>query len=340
MIATPDEIEQELVRIQRQNSPTEARTTILNLVVFTTWDTKSLAEDALNRILGRRAARVIHITDGEQEQSDIAVSARCYLDQERRSVCFQEVLVSNGRDNVGRAPGSWSPLLIRDLPTYVFWLRPVVGELPLLNETLEHADKLIIDSEEILRGGEAPRQLYEALSAKLNTEETVLSDLAWQRTAELRRLSARTIDAEGMVDALYDIETVELRGGTRMFGMLYLAWLAARLRWRRTGGSLVDRDGYPVSVVFEPGTSLEDDIMLRFSFRSREPLAVHARPDGCADFEGTEHLSGCTAFEIPCTGDLLLGEIDRVHNEWLYMEAVETLVTHLSVLPDPDSSAS
>lgn len=336
MIAKPEQIEAELARIQRQSSPTEARTTILNLVVFSTEGTRQEVERALDSILGKRAARVIHITESDSEESDLHVSARCYLDQEQQSVCFQEVLVTNGADNLGQAPGSWSPLLIRDLPTYILWLRPISTQIHLLRQALEHGDKLLIDSETNLQSGETPKQLYEALSEQIHTQDIVLSDLTWRRSEELRRLTALAFDTEATSEALFSIDSVSMRGGTRMFDMLYLAWLAARLSWRKQDDALVDREGRSVSLELHRGASLQEGITIHFGFRNREEVVLYAMQNGCAELEGVDHFTECPVFTVPDTGDLLLDEIDRVHNEWLYMEAIETLVRKLSRIPDLD----
>ena len=126
MIVDVPAVEQELARIQRELTNSEVRTSLFNLVVFSPDAEKTMANEALNYLLGKRAARVIHIVnsgaDGKRAQeSRLDVSARCFIDAERKSVCFQEIVITNGSDGAGGAPGSWVPLLVRDIPTLILW---------------------------------------------------------------------------------------------------------------------------------------------------------------------------------------------------------------------------
>ncbi|MFO7780780.1 MAG: glucose-6-phosphate dehydrogenase assembly protein OpcA, partial [Spirochaetia bacterium] len=232
MTFDPEQIETELAEIQKRSSPTEARTVILNLLVVSDEESRPRAEQALGAVLGKRAARVIHIVDGQRGESDISLSARCYLDHERKSVCFQEVLIENGSDGVGAAPGSWTPLLIRDIPVYVLWLASFGPRPALLDHVQEQADKLIIDSEYAVAAGDTTGEIFGAVSGVMLPEGFRVSDLTWQRTLPLRRVTAHTFDPEEHARALFDLESVELSGAPPMFAALYLGWIASRLGWQ------------------------------------------------------------------------------------------------------------
>ena len=256
----PERVENELAEIQKQSSPTEARTVILNLLVISNEETRPWAERALGAVLGKRAARVIHIVETDADESDISLSARCYLDHEHKSVCFQEVLIENGSDNVGAAPGSWTPLLIRDIPVYVLWLTPFSGRQALLDHVQEQADKLIIDSEYAAAGGDSPGRIRGAATGIMLPEGFGVSDLTWQRMLPLRRVTAHVFDPPELESALFELEAVELEGGPPMYGALYLAWLANRLGWQPASqpGQTGDKgaaDGGAARGGTEPGTA-------------------------------------------------------------------------------------
>jgi glucose-6-phosphate dehydrogenase assembly protein OpcA len=228
----PERIEAELAEIQKKSSPTEARTVILNLLVISEEDSRNDAERALGAVLGKRAARVLHIVETESAESDISLSARCYLDYERKSVCFQEVLIESGADGVGDAPGSWTPLLIRDIPVYVLWLARFSGRRTLLDHVQEQADKLIIDSEYALSAGDSAEDVHKAITGVMRPEGFGVSDVTWNRMLPLRRATAHVFDQEDLARELFEIEALELSGTPPMFGALYLAWFATRLGWK------------------------------------------------------------------------------------------------------------
>jgi glucose-6-phosphate dehydrogenase assembly protein OpcA len=327
MIAAPQTIEQELAKVQRESSPTEARTLILNLVVFSSEGSRHRADQALSSIIGKRAARVIHITDSNQQESDISLSARCYLDRERRSVCVQEVLVTNGADGLGQAPGSWSPLLIRDLPTYVLWLRPIASDRELLGQAIENADKLIVDTDAAVAGGEAPDAVRSALEQAAHMQEVVVTDFAWRRTVRLRRLAAHAFDSEETAPYLSRLASVSVHGEPYMTGALLLAWVAARLGIE-PGGS---RDRDRLALGLEPGDGTPP-VSISFETTAGEHVRVSGQNDGCADLEGTPHITERPAFTIPSDGEILLTEIDRVQHERIYLEALSALPAVLQLV--------
>lgn len=348
MTFDPERIESELAEIQKRNSPTEARTVILNLLVVSDETTRARAEQALGAVLGTRAARVVHLVETARAESSISLSARCYLDAERKSVCFQEVLIENGADGVGDAPGSWTPLLIRDIPVYVLWLRQLGSRRALLDHVQEQADKLIIDSEYAAAAGDSPAAIHEAVTGVMVPEGFRVSDLTWQRALPLRRATAHVFDAPARARALAELEAVELRGAAPMYGALYLAWIASRLGWRpaaRDAGaadtsgaaaspgpddaaarSYVDPQGRRVRTVHLGAAGPEEGLTVTCRFFDREAIVLAAEPDGCVAVEGGDEAA-CEVFSVPADGDMLLDEIDAARNEALYVAAFDLICT-------------
>ena len=349
----PERVESELAEIQRKSSPTEARTVILNLLVVSEEDSRPRAERALGAVLGKRAARVIHIVDTDGEESDISLSARCYLDYERKSVCFQEVLIENGSDGVGAAPGSWTPLLIRDIPVYVLWLSRFSEREPLLDHVQEQADKLIIDSEHAITAGDTAADVHRAVSGVMLPEGFSVSDFTWQRTRPLRRATAHLFDQEELADALFDLASVETEGAPLMFSALYQAWIAGRLGWqlehaasagpnptpadsgKPTAGSegrtgtvrrYTDRQGRRVQTGCINVGELESGFSVTMSFFSHKPIVLTVREDGCVEVAGGgggEHVR--EIIRTPSDGEMLLSEIDAAGNENLYIDAFDLI---------------
>jgi glucose-6-phosphate dehydrogenase assembly protein OpcA len=331
MIFNPDQIERELERIQRQNSPTEARTAILNLVVFSRKEAAAQTERALGHVVGQRAARVIHVIPTDQAESDVSLSARCYLDRERKSVCVQEIVIENGGDGVGAAAGTWTPLLIRDLPVYAVWFDTISGQTERLQDLQEQCDTLIIDSEQSVAFGDAPADLVGTITGDLAARGVVVSDFVWQRLLPLRRITARYFDPVHRRGALERIRSVEIVSAPAVFGSLYVAWLAERLGWYVEADGVTDHAGSPVSVSVDRATEGGDPAAtaqrasVRFTFHDGSHAQIDGSADRCAHIRDSAGTEETVAYEIPQDGEIVISEIDAVRNESLYTEALETL---------------
>ncbi len=313
------QIEKELKRIQQQQSaPTEARATILNLLVFADTSDREEAERALGYVLGKRAARIVLVVNSETAESSIAVSGRCYLDPERRSVCLQEVIVENGRDGLGAAVNSWSPLLIRDLPVYAWWRLDIDPEDELLRSIQELSDKVVVDTEAAYEGDET---LARALSLH-DRFAMAISDFAWLRLQDLRLLVARAFDSEELLARLSNIEEVSLSGAPPAYARLLVGWLASRLGWRKTGEAAFLGPGGEIAVRFgsaSPDYALE----LSFGFREGNPVTLRAH-DGTVAVEGAVGAPYECVFSVPTPGELLLRNIDSAYSESLYLDAIRS----------------
>ncbi len=131
---------------------------------------------AVDYLLGKRPARIVHIQSGYDGLTEAHVSARCYPDRRNQGVCFQEVHILNASDDRGMDPGSWGSLLIRDLP--VFGLitdlaRPVGEQIAALADS---ADKLIFDSAEMDQASPwHPLASMAGLAARAGTAATASS---------------------------------------------------------------------------------------------------------------------------------------------------------------------
>lgn len=310
------QIEEELKRIQQQSAPTEARATILNLLVFADMRDREEAERALGYVLGKRAARIILVVNSTTPESNIAVSARCYLDPERRSVCLQEVIVENGRDRLGAAVNTWSPLLIRDIPVYAWWRLDIDPDNDLLRSIQELSDKVIVDTEIAFEGDGTLARIL-ALHERL---AMAISDFAWLRIQDLRLLVARAFDSEELLTRLANLKAVSISGAPGAYSRLFVGWLASRLGWRKVADSEFMGPGGEIAVSFGPGGSAES-IEVAFSFRGGPPVTIRAQ-EGTAVVEGVTAAPYECVFEVPTTGRLLLQNIDSTYSEFLYLDAI------------------
>ena len=339
MIFDPARIEQELSQIMVRNSPTEARASLLNLVVFSTADSKPQADAMLDAVLGKRAARVIHITGSESPESDVTVSARCYIDHSNRSVCLQEVVISNGRDGIGAAVSSWAPLLIRDIPVYVVWLDAISHERDVLAKVVELADTLVLDSELTLRIEQDQRRLFARLS-DLSHNNVALCDIAWHRVLPLCAVTADGFDNPQLQQQIESIAAVELDGAPPQFAALYLGWFASRLELRAAEDVAPDgsapliqwnlsaAENRRVRLWHAAARPIEDGMQVNIRFSGAADLQIRALPGGCAEVEDESESSTCVLPQ-PSDGEILLKEIDGMRHDHIYTETVRRIDTFM-----------
>jgi glucose-6-phosphate dehydrogenase assembly protein OpcA len=318
-------VEAELSRIQRELTHTEVRTSLFNLVVMSPDAERVKADEAVNYLLGKRAARVIHIVNTDAEASSLDVSARCFVDREHKGVCFQEIIITNGRDGAGGAPGSWIPLLVRDIPTYVLWLDTVGDKETLFSRVHGQADKVIVDSDHCVDLGDDPDRIL-ALLSRVTVEEAVpVADFGWRRLRPYQRLIAGAFDGEASrwLGGIVSVHAVGLRPAS---GRLLGLWLAERLGWTRIGSSQF-RDVRGHEIAFEcthAGPSC--DVTIEIELSDRRVVEIRANRDGCAE---VEYPGGADEqfVAVPSNGEILLEEVDAVYADDLYRDALAVVLT-------------
>jgi|GEM_PF-1070714 len=354
----PAGIERELHILERSQSQAETRTSLFNLVVVGTGEGVAETEERLlGRLLGRRAARVIHITLDTPGPTEVFVNARCLPDREDKGVCFQEIHISAGEDGAGTAPGSWSAFLIRDIPVHVLWMTGLAGRRQVLRHTREQADKFIIDGAcQVRPGGLSFDDYLMAVKIELLGQGVPTADLAWERLAPLRGLTAQAFDFPGPLAALPEVEEILLSGAGETELRLYGLWVASRLGWTRAGEAFAAPGGRLVPLTIRPagapgaavngapptggggeppgdGTprggkpasppAAGEGCRVLFRFSRGPDLELCLPPWGVATavWGGDELLSKAISF--PSDGDILLAQVDMPGYDGLYEGALE-----------------
>lgn len=326
-------VETELARLQRELTNSEVRTSLFNLVVMSPDAERAMVDEALTYMLGKRAARVIHIVNKPEAHSDLEVSARCFVDHEHKGVCFEEIIITNGSDGAGGAPGSWIPLLVRDIPTYMLWLDTLSDKQELFSHAQAQADKVIVDSDHCVELGDDPRGVLRVLARSAVDEAVPTADFSWKRLRPHRRLAAAAFDGEERASWLAEVARVEVRGLRPVAARLYGLWLAERLGWTPTepatrphaAGADVERyrdpRGREVDVV-RAGDAPDDGVTIGFVLTDRRTLTIAAQSNGCADIDLPDG-SDAPVVSIPSNGEILLEEVDAVYADDLYRSALE-----------------
>jgi glucose-6-phosphate dehydrogenase assembly protein OpcA len=229
---------------------------------------------------------VLDLTPGAGDRLAAEIALNCHAaGSPRPTVCCEQLIVSASGRSLARVPGLVLPLLVPDLPVYVWWSgdlpsapRPAAmkgepassePEADVLRRLAEVADVLIVDSSAMRRPAAGLRAAV-ALAAPLSGG---LRDLTWGRLTPWRDLVVQIFDPAPMRQALERLDRIRIRteagaasGSAEpadpIAGLLLGGWMAGRLGWepagpaRREGGvlrALFWRDGGGLELNVEGG---------------------------------------------------------------------------------------
>jgi hypothetical protein len=324
----PAEIEREIQRQIAAASASRTKASLFNLVIFRRAFSLDPSAEALDYLLGRRPARLILVESGVDSPSEAFVSARCHPEPTSLELCFQEIRIQDGPDGVGRDPGFWSPLLIRDIPVILWWLEGM-DRLPELLPGLAPVTDRLTGYGTFAEGrGEDPFGVLGRLAVEVSEAGIPCSDFSWRRIQPLRLNTARLFDPPGSRELLGEIRSVRLRGGARVEFLLYLFGIAARLGWaprlRRRGTragageealGMTDASGSEVQVTHESPGPLEAGVGVRIEVADGRGLEFECRGGersrpGCGQLSGPDGRKEFVSFSIPTAGEILLREVD------------------------------
>lgn len=325
--ADPVAIEQQLRKTQQETSPNEARTNLFNLVVYVDGHDDAKLTDALNFLHGKRPSRVIIVRRNSGGETRADATARCVTDKDDKVLCIQEILISSGDDKMGEAPETWTPLLIREIPVFVWWLAVHDGA-PIPEMFDDIADRVFVDS---ARASD-PFAFLGSLSGRLAALKTPVTDFAWSRTAPLLKLTAHAFNAADRRPFLAEIASVSVEGGETAEIALYFEWLKNKLDWTGKHAapgkawSMADEGGKPVSLVHRHPASLSQGFSVVFEMRSGVKMKLEDSRQGYAVAEGSGLEKYTSVFRYQDTGEALLTEVDKNASDRLFLE----LLSHWS----------
>jgi len=226
---------------------------------------------------------------------------------------YETITISADAREAGRLASVVSPLLMSELPNYLWWPSGDFARSPLFHDLLQIVDRLIVDSAQLgrdVRGVAALRDLVDA-----DFHHAVIGDFTWLRLGTWRQLIAQFFDGDDSQASLQTIDSVTVAyADTREDGssglasaLLMVGWLGSRLGWeaidpldQRTGASwvpLLARNGdrqRSVQVRLIPDKSA----MAKFSLRSVELVASGDHP-GRFKVERTDEDDMITSSELP-----------------------------------------
>lgn len=270
-------VERELARIRRERSAhareqtaTVARAAVVNIVVMARREAHAArAARIVADLATRHPSRAIIVL--QDPTGDTQISLHCQVASPGRAemVYGERVLVRSHGAAGERLSTVVVPLLVPDLPLFVWWTEtPPIGDA-IFDQLTAIAHRLVVDSAEFPR----PERTLPRLASfrVLGEHRCALTDLNWARLTAWRELLTQFFDVASWRGTLDRIHGVRISFGVDAEGrevvpsqaLLLVGWIASRLGWTaaeplapsEAGGHLFRMrraDGAPVWVRLRP----------------------------------------------------------------------------------------
>jgi glucose-6-phosphate dehydrogenase assembly protein OpcA len=241
-----DALERELARLRRaavaharERGQTLARASVLNLVVYSEREmhARRAARTVADLALRHPSRAIVLLGDRDRDGVVASVQLHCHVPQSdgAQPVLYEQILARVRGDFDERVASVVIPLLVPDLPVFLWWTGTPPSDARHLDDLVTLADRFIIDSADFAR---ADRTLPEV--ARLARHRVAITDLNWARLTHWRELIAQFFDVPAWRPFLEGITGIRAGFAVDMDGrdihpsqaLLLLGWLASRLGWR------------------------------------------------------------------------------------------------------------
>ncbi len=234
------QVERELAKLRTNEDGTLAlRSSVLNLIVVTDEGSAPEVTESVSKLAGRYPARaIVFIADPEDERNvDVGLSAFCNVrGGGGAQVCAEQVTIHAQGPPATHLESFAGPLLIPDLPVFLWYPGEFSPRTPEFAAMAELADRVIIDS----AAGEDREGCLREVAALLEDPATpAVGDLQWVGLSPWRSLLADTFGSPERAGELNKIERVEVlyAPGGENRALLLTGWLASTLGWEAESAS-------------------------------------------------------------------------------------------------------
>ena len=273
------------------------RANTLNLIgVAENEDNARLIIESVSRLRDFLPSRnVIFITDENANRTHtwhvlVQLNEAYHGSSDAPALRFETIIISADTKVAGHLASLVSPLLMAELPTFLWWPSGDFASSPVFQDLVEIVDRLIVDSAQLGNDAETVAQLRTLLD---DEDDPWVGDFTWLRLQPWCHLVAQFFDppevqtylnAIGQVNIFY-AETRQDRGSGFAAALLMIGWLGSRLDWevleplerRKSGGWTA-----PLRATDKQGKRRDIQIRLtpdqgpaaRFSIRNLEIICV------------------------------------------------------------------
>lgn len=242
-------LERELARVRRglaaharEQVATVARAAVVNVVVVARREVHALrAARTIAQLAMRHPSRAIVVLhDQHRSHAPPGVTLHAQLPSIDRfeQVHYEQVMVRARGDVSDRLASVVVPLLVPDLPVFVWWTEtPPIGRRDF-EDLFALAHRLVVDSADFARPERMLPELARLCAA--TAQRCAVTDLNWARLTPWRELLTQYFDVPAWREWLDAIDGVRVGFAVDADGrdihpsqaLLFVAWIASRLGWR------------------------------------------------------------------------------------------------------------
>lgn len=223
-LSTIREIELELGRLRDASagpgSHPKLRTSVMTHMAWVPERWVDAATETLAGLAERHPSRTIllfPLPRADRDALEAEVDLRCFLrGGVEREVCSEVISIRLCGRRAATPATVVEPLLVPDLPVFLRWRGECAWGATELEELVDVADRLVVDSSEWSDPGGGYERLAELL------ERVIVSDIAWARTERWRESIA------SLWPGVADASTLRV-AGPRAEALLLARWLSVRL---------------------------------------------------------------------------------------------------------------
>jgi glucose-6-phosphate dehydrogenase assembly protein OpcA len=268
-----DSVERELARLRMNDDGTVGlRASVLNLVVVVGEESAERVAREITEISNRHPSRsIILVPEPEgEEKVDVRLSAFCSVrGGSRETVCSEQITVLAGGRPALHLESVAGPLLVPDLPTFVFYPEGVPESADGVTRL---AKRVILDS----AASPGPPETFRRMADLAREPGISVGDLQWTALSAWRALARELFASPERAGDLRNVREVEVlhTSGGESRTVLFAGWLASSLGWsaveKRSSpqGFEVFFDSPGGRVVFKTSPSPSDADLSRITFRA------------------------------------------------------------------------
>ncbi|HEV2799146.1 MAG TPA: glucose-6-phosphate dehydrogenase assembly protein OpcA [Pyrinomonadaceae bacterium] len=223
------------------------RVCVLNLIAYVApGEDRQKIDELLDVVTQYAPARILLLVadrDSAEAKLDAYVSTRCQAASRggAKQVCGEQVTIEAGGAALDTAASAIEPLVMPDVPVFLWWKDIPHEEDKLFNRLVELSDRVVIDSAVFDHPHEDMKRLAQIIGER--RQFILASDLNWGRLTSWRSLIASFWDVpdyrphlDAIDDVLVeydppDVSSTEIAAQA----LLVVGWLASALKWQPTG---------------------------------------------------------------------------------------------------------